>query len=401
MDSPVSGLEETRSNVSFSVRPIPRRLRRIKERYLPGNRVRLLRDGQEAFPAMLQAIEAASHQILLEMYWFGSDRVGRRFAEALTRARARGVQVAVLYDSVGSWNSKSGLFTELELAKVRVIEFNPIEPWRRRFRVDRLTQRDHRKILVVDGRIGFTGGINLAEAWAPESEGGQGWRDTMVELRGPAVHSLSRLFFETWIRQGGTPLVLAATHDGGPPPGEQRVQVLGRTSFHHRREIKQHYLVQIYRSKKRVWIANAYFVPDPAVVRALGRAARRGVDVRILVPGTCDVEIIRHASRAVWPRLMRRGVRIFEWNDTILHSKVAVIDGLWSTIGTYNLDYWSLLHNLEVNVAVSDSDFAGAVEREFERDFAASRPVDPAVFGDRPLGQRMFERLVYRARKLL
>jgi cardiolipin synthase len=350
---------------------------------------------------MLQAIEEASYQILLEMYWFASDRIGHRFAEALMRARARGVQVAVVYDSIGSWNSDDGLFFELEQARIKVVEFNPIKPWRRRFRVDHLTQRDHRKILVVDGRLGFTGGINLAEAWAPVSEGGQGWRDTMVELRGPAVHSLSRLFLETWIRQGGPPLGFATSDEGGPPPGEQRVQVLGRTSFHHRREIKKHYLVQIYRAKKRVWIANAYFVPDPAVVRALGRAARRGVDVRVLVPGTCDVQIVRHASRAVWPRLIRRGVRIFEWSDTILHSKVAVVDGLWSTIGTYNLDYWSLLHNLEVNVAISDQQFAATLEREFERDFAASRPVDPAVFRERPLSERVFERLAYRARKLL
>jgi cardiolipin synthase A/B len=382
------------------VRRIPRRLRRVREQFIEGNRVRLLHDGREAFPAMLEAIEQARRQILLEMYWFDSDAVGRRFAEALTRAAARGVEVAVLYDSVGSWDVDAGFFAELERSDIKVMEYNPIKPWRRRFRIDRLTRRDHRKILVVDGRVGYTGGINLAKPWLPEEEGGGGWRDDMVQVRGPAVSGLASCFLETWASQGGETLASDFGRDSDPP-GEQRVRVLGATSLLNRREIRTAYLVNIYRAKRRIWMSNSYFVPDRSVMRGLRRAARHGVDVRVIVPGTSDVEIVRHASRAAWAGLMKSGVRIFEWNRKVLHSKSAVIDGHWSTIGTCNLDYWSLLRNLEVNVAVLDPGFGARLEAAFERDFALAREVDPEAFRRRPLADRLLEMAVYRVRKLL
>lgn len=382
---------------------IPRRYRASEQPFVGGNQVLLHRDGAEAYPAMLEAIEGAREQILLEMYWFDSDRAGRRFAEALGAAAARGVEVAVLYDSVGSIGADPGMFSELRRAGAHVVEFGPVAPWRRRFRLERLTRRDHRKILVVDGELGFTGGCNIANAWLSLEEGGSSWRDDMVSVRGPAARGLMLSVLGIWRRTGGVPLLKIRRSQ--PPvdsAGGMRVNVLGEASFlRERREISHAYVRELYRAKKQAWIRNAYFVPDRAVRRALGHAARRGVDVRVLVPGESDVELVRHASRATFSYLLKRGVRLFEFEPRILHAKSAVIDGRWSTIGTFNLDYLSLRSNLEINVSVEDETFGATMEGSFLRDLEESREIDPTAFRYRPLGERLLELVAYRFRKFL
>lgn len=381
---------------------IPWRLRRVHERFVGGNRIRLLRDGREAFPAMLDAITGARRQILLEMYWLGSDQIGWRFARALGEAASRGVEVAVLFDGFGSFGVDGALIRELGSAGAQVVEYNPIAPWKRRFRLNRLTRRDHRKILVVDGWVGFTGGINIADPWLPVEEGGQGWRDDMVFVQGPAVEGFVSCFSRAWQREGGRPL--GGTDDvpvETPAPGGQAVQILGEAYFRNRHAISRAYILNLYRAKRRAWLANSYFIPDRTVARALERAARRGVDVRVVVAGESDVAVASWASRAMWPRLLRRGVRIFEWTRSILHSKTCVIDGHWSTIGTFNLDYLSLRSNLEVNVTVSDRAFGATLEQAFERDFEDCREVTLADLRYRSLGARFLEQLAYRFRKLL
>ena len=185
---------------------IPRRYQTVEQPFISGNAVELLRDGAEAYPSMLAAIAAAKWQVLLEMYWFDSDPAGLQFADALRAAAERGVEVAVTYDAVGSFGADPAMFSALRSAGVRVLEFNPIAPWRRRFRLDRLTLRDHRKILVIDEEIGFTGGCNLALAWLPIDDGGRGWRDDMVCVRGPAAHALAGSVLRTWRALGGPPL---------------------------------------------------------------------------------------------------------------------------------------------------------------------------------------------------
>lgn len=380
---------------------IPRRYRASDQQFVGGNQVALHRDGAEAYPAMLDAIRGAREQILLEMYWFDSDRAGRRFAEALVAAATRGVEVAVIYDAIGSIGADPAMFTELRRAGVHVVEFGPVAPWRRRFRLERLTRRDHRKILVVDGEVGFTGGCNIADAWLPLEEGGRAWRDDMVSVRGPAARGLLLSVLGIWRRIGGVPL-LRIPRTEAPPAGDMRVSVLGEASFlRERREISRAYLSEIYRAKKRAWISAAYFLPDRSVRHALGRAAARGVDVRVLMPGESDVELVRHASRATWGYLLRRGVRLFEWLPGILHAKSAVIDGRWSTTGTFNLDYLSLRSNLEVNVSVDDEVFGAAMEGAFLRDLEQSREIDRAAFRYRPLGERLLELVAYRFRKFL
>jgi cardiolipin synthase len=380
---------------------IPRRYRAVEQDFIAGNEVALHRDGTEAYPAMLEAIAAAREQVLLEMYWFDSDRAGRRFADALGAAARRGVEVAVLYDAVGSIGADPAMFTELRRAGAHVVEFGPVAPWRRRFRLERLTRRDHRKILVVDGEIGFTGGCNIADAWLSLEDSGRAWRDDMISVRGPAARGLMLSVLGIWRRTGGVPL-LHIRRSLPPPVGETRVSVLGEASFlREQREISRAYLSEIYRAKKRAWIRNAYFLPDRRVRHALGRAAARGVDVRVLMPGESDVELVRHASRATWGYLLRRGVRLFEWQPGILHAKSAVIDGRWSTIGTFNLDYLSLRSNLEVNASVDDEVFGAVMEGSFLRDLEDSREIDRQAFFYRPLGERLLEFVAYRFRKFL
>lgn len=387
---------------------VPRSLRRVAEHFVEENRVQLLHDGREAFPAMLAAIRAATRLVLLEMYWFDSDRTGRAFAEALSDAARRGVKVAVIYDSIGSLGASLEMFDSMREAGVSVLEYNPVAPWKRRFRLARLTHRDHRKILVVDGIIGFTGGVNLADQWLPaEQDGGGGWRDDMVQVEGPVVHGFMRCFASAWRRETGELPGFVAAELERPEAVElrgeraHRVRVVGEAGLGGRHAMGSAYLVSIYRADHRVWIKNSYFVPDRRVVRALRRAARRGVDVRVIVPGESDVPVTAWASRHVWGRLMRSGVRIFQWTHGILHSKTAVVDGKWSTIGTFNLDHLSLRTNLEVNLTVLDPDFGAQMDARFLRDLDGCVEIEPRGFRFRSLGDRLLELIAYRFRKFL
>jgi len=384
---------------------VPLRFRKVQGRFLPGNRVRLLHDGRQAFPAMLEAIAQARRQVLLEMYWFGSDAVGQRFAAALTAARARGVEVAVIYDSVGSIGADPALFSELEAAGVHVLEFNPVAPWRRRFKFSfaRLSRRDHRKILVVDGSVGFTGGINLAMQWAPRDEGGDGWRDDMMRIEGPAVRGLSHCFHRVWLRHE-LPRLLHLHPERRHAATEERllpVRILGERYFRHRHEIARDYASRVYAAKKTVFISNSYFVPDGSVRRALMRAAKRGVDVRVIVPAHSDVEPVKFAGRSQYERLLDAGVRIYEWQDGMFHAKTAVIDGEWCTTGTFNFDYMSLHYNLEVNASVLDVELSAEVERSFREDLQGSREVELRDVQLRSLSDRLVENGFYRLRKFL
>lgn len=383
---------------------VPFRFRKVHARFVPGNVVTLLRDGIEAFPAMLEAIAAARRQVLLEMYWFDSDRIGRLFAEELARACERGVEVAIIYDSVGSIGTDPAMFAELEARGAHLLEYNPVAPWRRRFRMSftRLSRRDHRKILVVDGAVGFTGGINLANQWAPVEEEGGGWRDDMMRIEGPAVAGLSRCFHRVWRRHELPPIARLAAP--APPVGEQRllpVRILGERFFRHRHEIARDYASRLYTAQKTAYISNSYFVPDASVRRALMRAARRGVDVRVIVPAHSDVEAVKYAGRAQYGRLLQAGVRIYEWQEGMFHSKTAVIDGTWCTTGTFNFDYMSLRRNLEVNASVLDAELSAQVEASFCEDLQRTREVSAQELQFRPLGERLLEAGFYRMRKWL
>jgi cardiolipin synthase len=359
--------------------------------------VRLLRDGRQVFPAMLEAIAGATKEVLLEMYWIGADAVGERFREALAgRARA-GVAVRVIYDAIGSRGVTPSFWHSLAAAGGRTAEFHSVSPFDRHFRLDRVELRDHRKLLVVDGEMGFTGGVNLASPWLAREEGGENWRDDAVQVHGVAAEELRTLFFRTWrqLAHEKIPADLKPLSRRHTRP----VWVLA-SQWRTRRSIHREYLSRIRRARTRIDVANSYFVPDRNVRRALSLAVRRGVEVRVLVPERSDVRIVQYATESLFETLLGRGVRIWTLPAPMLHAKTAIIDDTFTTIGSYNLDYRSWRKNLEVNLAVEDQSFAEHVRASFERDLARSHPVDGGSWQQRPWTRRGMEWLAFAMRRV-
>ncbi len=371
------------------------------EGFVQGNHVTLLHDGAQCYPAMLEAIASARHEVLLEMYWFGSDKSGSRFANALIEKARQGLRVIVIYDAIGSLEADNAQWERMRAAGVSVYEYNPIAPWRHRFRIGVVNNRNHRKMLIVDRCVGFTGGVNIGDPWASLEDGGGGWRDDMVRIEGAAVREMCGVFLHG--------LSTIADPDVGSPPsvlenvsgGDAPVRVLANHYFGERRAIRRAYLERIEAAKRNVYITNSYFVPDGTIRKALSRAASRGVDVRVLLPAENDVKAVYYASRRNYGWLLKRGVRLFEWTGEILHAKTAAVDGEWCTVGTYNLDYRSWRFNLEVTVSIDDDEVTRALEARFPLDLERSVEVTQESLRYRSLGERFFENFFYLFRKLL
>jgi len=395
-----------------------------------GNTVTLLVDGEQAFPSMLAAIAGARTEVLLEMYWFQSDVIGQRFADALAERARAGLRVCVIYDAIGSLGVDEAMFDALRAAGAEVREYNPVAPWKNRWRIGTLNNRDHRKILVTDAEVAFTGGINIGLQWAPESEGGAAWRDDAVRIEGPAAVQLRVVFFETWRRLGGAPAptlraprtttegVIAASdaqrgaasdaQQGAASDAQQgsesargRQPVRALPSGHRRTRalIRSAYLHHIRRAQRYVYIANSYFIPDREVRAALIGAAARGVDVRVLLAGQSDVPAVYYASRYLYARLLGNGVAIYEWTKSVFHAKTAVVDGAWSTVGSYNIDHRSWRLNLEINVAIDGPEVAEAIRTRFLADLEVSSKVELAQFRFRSIAERFLEWFYYLFRK--
>lgn len=381
----------------------------------PGERIVLLRDGSEAIPAMMKAIRAARREVVLEMYWLDSSVVGKAVVEALTQRAKEGVAVYVLYDAIGSLGADGTLYDGLLAAGARVLEYNPVAPWRRRFRLGWVSRRDHRKMLVVDERVAFVGGLNLGLPWLCVEDGGGGWRDDVAMVVGPTAARVRALFFETWAKQGGEcPKNLrvftsreraeAAREEFGVSNMSRAhpvVAVLGHDALGARWAIRRAYLTRIRNAERRVLIANSYFIPDMRVKRALKYAARRGVEVRVIVPGTSDVPAVKYATEWLYTDLMMAGIHMHEWTHGILHAKTLLVDD-WATTGSYNLDYRSFRYNLEANLASTDAAFVASVEASMRRDLADStREVDLAQWKKRPLLDKLRSWAFYLVRKVL
>ncbi len=336
------------------------------------HRLRLLRDGIEAFPALDAAIDAASTELLLEFYWFGSDALGRRFAERLARRAREGLTVRVLYDVVGSSPVDDDMFAEMRRAGVDVRAYNPLS-WTKT--LQRFVRRDHRKIVVCDGRVAFTGGLNIGLPWAPPDEGGDGFRDDMVQVDGPAAVELRTVFYETWRNtltraERRNPRLLPRDVGKLTATPTNAVWVLANRHRANRRRIRETYLRWIGGAQKSIDVVNAYFLPDAKLKRALFAAVRRGVRVRVMVPAIGDVTFVQWAVEATLERMTKRGIEAFAYTGAILHAKTALVDGALATIGSYNLDARSYRYNLECNLAVSDATFGGRVLAGIERDLA-------------------------------
>lgn len=358
----------------------------LPEAMVGGNLATLLVDGEEAYPAMLGAIAGAERSVLMDSYIFNDDAAGRAFAAALSERARAGIPVHLIVDGVGTLKVPDGFFGEMRAAGVSVLVYRPIHFWRKGWG---LLFRNHRKLLVVDGRIGFAGGINIGDDWLPRAQGGQGWHDIHIRVEGPAARRLAVLTLSTWQKHAGLRPNLRALAPEAPPAGGTSVNIVGSSERKKRRPIRRSYLHAIKNARRYIYIANAYFVPDLGIRRALRNAARRGVDVRVMVPAKGDIPIVQLASESLYDRALRAGIRLLLWQDAVLHAKTAVIDDQWATVGSFNLDHRSWAMNLEVNVNVVDRDFALRLRAAYESDEARCVRLDRETWRRRPLWRRL------------
>jgi len=326
----------------------------------------------------------------LEMYILRGDRIGTEFKLAMIERARSGVQVRLIYDSLGSFGLPAAYLSDLQQSGVETLEFHPVAPWRPRWG---LNQRDHQKILVIDDRVGFTGGINIGDEYVPVEDGGGGWHDMHVRVEGPAVFDLALLFRRTWMKNGGAalPEPTMPRVDAEARSHTALVEVISNARLRTRFQMRRAYLHAVRRAEHRISIMNAYFIPERRLRREFVRAAQRGVEVKLIVPGSIDITAVYFATRFLYARLLRGGVRIFEWQERMMHAKCAVIDGVWSTIGSYNLDRRSLLHNLEVGVIMIDRGVGEMLDAQFESDLARCREVSLGTWERRPRWHRLLE----------
>ncbi len=350
---------------------------------LLGNKVTLLQDGPETYDAMFAAVAGARDHVNVEFYIIEDDEVGRKLSELLLDRQANGVQVNIIYDSVGCLATPKEYFDRLRDAGVRVLEFNPANPLESDDKPWLINNRDHRKLVIVDGAVAFLGGINISDVYSASSLPGKAdealgpWRDTDLRLEGPAVAGLQKLFMETWQKQKGDPLPERDYFPELQTRGNEIVRVIGSTPDDPYSQIYLTLMSAIANAEKQVYLTNAYFVPNPEFMQALIDAAARGVDVKLILPSRTDSRLVFHAGRAKYSTLLDGGVQIYEFQDALLHAKTAVIDGVWSTVGSSNLDWRSFSDNDEVNAIVLGHDFAMRMVKDFEQDLAASRRIDP------------------------
>ncbi|WP_243771614.1 phosphatidylserine/phosphatidylglycerophosphate/cardiolipin synthase family protein [Burkholderia sp. D-99] len=348
-----------------------------------GNEVRLLQDGPATYQAMFAAMASAKDHINLETFGIDDSDVGRQFADALIAQQSRGVQVNLIYDSVGALGTPSTYFDRLRVAGIRVLEFNPVNPLSTR-KPWALNHRDHRKLLIVDGRMAFLGGINISSVYSSGSSGRhrsestddagatRGWRDTDVQIRGPVVAQFQKLFLQTWNTQNGKPLAELHYFPQLLSQGPEIVRAVGSTPDDPFSLIYLMLIAAIGNAEQRVYLTNAYFVPDPQLVDTLVDAAKRGVDVRMILPGRSDSALAFYAGRSHYADLLEAGVKIYERRGALLHAKTAIVDGVWSCVGSSNLDWRSALDNDEINAVVLGQTFAQRMESAFAEDMAAS-----------------------------
>ena len=358
-----------------------------------GNRARILIDGPRAHEAMFAAMAAARDHINLETYILEAGDIGERLAALLAKKVDQGVKVNLLYDSIGSIKTPPEYFEHLRAIGVAVCEFNPASD------LSKVNNRDHRKVLVVDGAVGFTGGINISSAYAnsswrarrtPARETKDGWRDTQVEVAGPVVAQFQRLFLDAWALQDCGPAGPAAYFPKPEKGGAMAMRAV-RAEPGGGAEMYDALLARIGAARSRVWLTIGYFVPDPGMKQALIDAARRGVDVQLVLPGYSDFWAPVYAGRSHYKDLLAAGVVIHEWREALMHAKTAVIDSAWSSIGSTNLDWRSFVHNYEADVIVYDAGFAREMEARFRRDVAAGTRIDPEAWKMRGAGEKVWE----------
>ncbi|HKK07444.1 MAG TPA: cardiolipin synthase [Gemmatimonadota bacterium] len=361
-------------------------------RVLTGNAARLLVDGDEFYPAFHDAIEAAERTVHLQTFIFAADRTGRELRELLAERARQGVTVRLLYDRFGSTRAHFTRFLDpARRAGVQVRSISQANPLKGRFQIN---LRNHRKVAVMDGRVGFVGGINISDRNVSARRDGAPIRDYHVRLEGPAVADLQLGFAEDWLFASGEPPGTLLGHDCLPelePAGSALVQVVPGGPESAGRGLAEAFFAAIVAAEESIAIATPYFVPDEPIIRALRYAARRGVDVRLVVPGRNNHWYTGFAARSLYGSLLEAGVRVFERRPPFMHAKALVVDDVYAMLGSANLDYRSLHLNFETNVEIVDPDFVGSVARQVQAEIDESREVTPEAHASRPLARRLAE----------
>jgi cardiolipin synthase len=407
-----------------------------------GNKVDLLIDGPSTYSAMIQAIEGAKDHINMETYIIEDDEIGQKFAELFIKKQLNGVQVNLIYDSVGCSSTPKEFFKKLSDAGINVLEYNPINPLDTRKGWD-VNQRDHRKLLIVDGEIAFVGGINISSVYSSGSFGGSAsgkknskpkkteaniestntlypnignsnlgpvpsnnpaqvqavselegtpWRDTHMQMTGPVVAEFQKLFFETWAAQKGQAYAQKNYFPALTNQGNEIVRAIGSSPDEPYSQIYSTLISAINSAETQVFLTNAYFVPDPQLLASLKEAVARGADVRLLLPEKTDSLLVFYASRSFYDELLSSGVKIYERQGALLHAKTALIDGVWSTIGSTNLDWRSFVNNQEINAVMLGQDFGGKMQAMFEKDLASSKLITLEAWRARSVAARLKEK---------
>ena len=356
-----------------------------------GNQVRELINGDEIFPPMLAAIRAAKKTITFETYIYWSGDIGREFAEALAERAQAGVKVHVLVDWVGSVKMDDELLELMEDAGVELHKYHPLR-W---YHLARMNNRTNRKLLVADGKVGFTGGVGIADNWLGDAQDADHWRDSHFRIEGPAVAHMQAAFLDNWMKTSGEVLHGKDYFPPLQPVGEHYAQVFKSSADEGSESVRLMYLLSIASARKTIYIANAYFVPDDLSVETLVRALERGVKVRIILPGTrIDSEPVRRASRARWGDLLEAGAEIYEYQPTMFHCKVMIVDDVWVSVGSTNFDSRSFRLNDEANLNIYDHEFAQRQIDIFENDLKKSRQITYAEWQHRPWSEKLLEHTI-------
>jgi cardiolipin synthase len=364
-----------------------------------GNKATLLEDGEATYPAMLAAIRAAKHHVHLEVYIYDEDKAGHEFADAMIERAKAGVKVRLIYDSFGSKNTSREFFDLLKKSGVQVLEFNPVDAANLLKKGALLNQRNHRKLLIVDGRVAFLGGINISEVYSAHSGPHIGdvpfdkrpWRDTQLQVEGPVVEDLQKSFIAVWEKGTKEKLDDPRHFPKQTAAGSLAIRALEGDTDQAVNPLYVTFFSALASAESQVHMTMAYFVPDVQLLAELKAAARRGVDVKLILPSRTDGWVVFHAGRSFYDELLESGVKIYERKNRLLHSKYAVIDGVWSTVGSSNLDWRSLLHNLELNAVVLGPEFGARMEALFEKDLANSEEITLDRWRRRPIKDRIRE----------
>ena len=358
--------------------------------FVAGNRIQALHNGEQIFPAMLAAIRGAQTSITFETYIYWSGDIGREFADALSDRARHGVKVHVLLDWVGSAKVEDSLIEEMTAAGVQIRKFHPPH-WSH---LGRFNNRTHRKLLVVDGRTGFTGGVGIAPQWTGHAQDPEHWRDSHFQVEGPVVAQIQSVFIDNWIKVTGDVLHGPAYFAALEPAGNARAQVFSSSPSGGSESMQLMYLLAITAATRTIDLAAAYFVPDELVSRALVEAMQRGVKLRIVVPGEhIDSETVRSASRARWGPLLAAGAVIAEYRPTMFHCKVMIVDALLVSVGSTNFDNRSFRLNDEATLNILDAAFAKEQTAVFAADLARSRPLSHAQWQARPWQEKLKEQV--------